>query len=523
MGLVGVGMICALTQEQGDGEIAVVDIDRRNSNLTVLQATAAASGGEWGIPEFQRDFVWPPQRVVLLTRTLLFGWSMSCWHNWQPRRNKEDIRHRTKRVDLDQAEKWVLDGQQRLTSVAIMTGRRPSWYAAPAWARLLASHAPSLDLRALEKGRLVVGQPQVPATQWLPFPSLFTSPKVLQADLTDRGFPDLFAQAADVAARIDGYQIPIVTLHNTPSSAVVEQFRLLNQQATRVPPSIIKQGVLSVLVPGFTVDFAEPLRVDVGLAGWPVKQTTIIDSFLDTAGVKRVEAVDPDEVPLLQKRCAQAWRDTVAYLAAHGVHGLSCWPAERMLRGLVIAADGWPEALEDHRLAAWVMCACWDGHQADSDQLVQDIATIQMGRKNDTSWNAVIAELCSRLETSPRAVKASDLTNAKTSPEASKTGARERMLLAATFPNPPEIAKAAKVPVWAPLNEIPGGLADWALTLGTTRSSQPTTDFFSKADRAKQAIVSPHSTSTRAKALAVAMNATLDKLGSQARPKSRVR
>ena len=502
----------------------MADIDRRNTNLTVNQATSAAASGEWGIPEFQREFVWSPLRVASLTRSLLSGWSMSCWHMWHPRRNREEVRHRTKRVELEQAERWVLDGQQRLTSTALITGRRPAWYPVPAWSRLVASHAPSLDLRSLAQGRVVVGSPQVPVTWWLPFPLLFTDPKSLQAELTSRGYPDLHPQANDAATRVDSYQIPIVTLTNTAAAQVVEQFRLLNQQATRVPPAIIRQGVLSVMVPGFTVDFAEPLRAELGLAGWPVRQTTIIDSFLATAAVRRVEAVDPADVPNLQKRCEVGWRHTVAYLAAAGIHGLSCWPAERMLRAMVIAADTWPEALDDSRLADWVISALWDGHQANSDKLVQDIATIQSGRKAESSWNDVIRELCTRLEPTARLIKPAELTDAKTSPDTlGNAGGRERMLYGAAFPAPPEIAKSAKVPVWVPLADVPTGLADWAVTLGTTRSAVPSSDLFTKAQRTTQSIGSPHSSSTRAKALAATLNSTLAKISSRVRPTTRAR
>jgi uncharacterized protein with ParB-like and HNH nuclease domain len=99
-------------------------IDRRNTSLTVAQVSAAAASGEWGVPEFQREFVWGPNRVVSLAKSLLDGASMSCWHNWHPKKSKEAIRHRTNRVELEQADLWVLDGQQRLTSVSLITGRK---------------------------------------------------------------------------------------------------------------------------------------------------------------------------------------------------------------------------------------------------------------------------------------------------------------------------------------------------------------------------------------------------------------
>jgi hypothetical protein len=337
--------------------------------------------------------------------------------------------------------------ENRILLHEIRCNPKPAWYSDPVWARLMASHSPSLDLRPLERGEFVVGCRRNRRRCGLPFRMLFLSPKALQKELISRGYGDCFAKATEAANRVDQYAILIVTLQDTPAKTVVKQFQLLNQQATRVPPASVRQGVLSVLVPGFTVGFAEPLRAELGLAGWPVRPTTVIDSFLDVAGVRRVEAVDPDEVPQLQKRCVAAWHNTVAYLADAGIHGLSCWPAERMLRVWVMIADTWPEAHRNARLANWVVCALWDGHQANGDKLMQDLASVQSGRKAGATWASVIEELCSRLDASPRTIKPPELIDIKSSPNKVGTnGARERLLYAIAYPKPPLLTKTAKVP-----------------------------------------------------------------------------
>ena len=156
--------------------------------------------------------------------------------------------------------------------------------------------------------------------------------------------------------------------------------------------------------------------------------------------------------------------------------------------------------------------------------LVQDIATIQYGRKAGASWDDVITELCARLDPTPRAVRAGELTDIKTSPASSgNAGGRERLAYGAAHPTPPGIVKNAKVPVWVALNDNPAGLADWALTLGTTRSAQPSVDTFTRAERTRQAIVTPHSSSARSKALAATLTTALERIGTRVRPKTRAR
>ena len=498
----------------------MIEVDRRTGSFTVSQATRSASDGEWGVPEFQREFVWLSGRVASLAKTVVHGWSLSCWHLWRAR--KEQVRHRAGRLDLQQASDWILDGQQRLTALCIIVGRRPAWYGEAAWKRLLASHAPALDLRALTRGNPVVGEPQVAADHWLPLPDMFVDSKRLQAELNKRRYGNLYGAVRDIVARIENYAIPVVTLHGTPADVVQEQFRLLNQNATRVPPAIVRQGLLAVMAPGFTVDRVDPLRDELSAAGWPVKATTVINSFLATARVSKVEQIDPQDIPELWSRFHAAWRSTIAYLRGNGIHGLSCWPAERMLTAMVIAAETWPDAVGDDRFARWAICAQWDGHQARGSELPNDIAILQAARRDIKGWDDTFEELCRRLDPNHRPLKASELTDPRTSPDMA-AGARERLLYAATRPVLPIVAKNARVPVWVALSDGPVGLADWGLVLGTARSGEQQPAVFDRSSRASQSISTKHVSSDRAKSLAATMNATLTALGSGIRPSTRHR
>lgn len=89
--------------------------------LTVRQIIEAVESGQIRIPEFQRGFVWEPDRVAFFMDTLYkqspFG-SVLIW------RTKEKLKAERKLGPIDLPEPkadfpidYVLDGQQRITSV----------------------------------------------------------------------------------------------------------------------------------------------------------------------------------------------------------------------------------------------------------------------------------------------------------------------------------------------------------------------------------------------------------------------
>src|SRR5271167_4395486 len=70
----------------------------------------------------QRDYVWRPTKVVRLLDSLYRGWPIGSFYVWHTRDDAHPTKARTGRVPerrLDALYGFLLDGQQRLTSLSL--------------------------------------------------------------------------------------------------------------------------------------------------------------------------------------------------------------------------------------------------------------------------------------------------------------------------------------------------------------------------------------------------------------------
>lgn len=70
------------------------------------------------LPNMQRDYVWKPPKVEKLLDSLYRGWPVGSFCLWHPGKKQptKDDRHR--KVGSGHPVKYLLDGQQRLASLA---------------------------------------------------------------------------------------------------------------------------------------------------------------------------------------------------------------------------------------------------------------------------------------------------------------------------------------------------------------------------------------------------------------------
>jgi uncharacterized protein with ParB-like and HNH nuclease domain len=82
---------------------------------TVREIVDKAVTHKWGIPEFQRGFVWTPQKVRDLVDSLWRGYPIGSYLIWYGDAYQEP---RTQ-DDAQAPDAWVVDGQQRTTAFCL--------------------------------------------------------------------------------------------------------------------------------------------------------------------------------------------------------------------------------------------------------------------------------------------------------------------------------------------------------------------------------------------------------------------
>jgi len=87
--------------------------------LSVREHVSLIESGDYGLPEFQRTFVWDDQRVLRLWESLHLGYPIGQFMLWQPTGVDFPMRSlgRDQQPLAQNAQHAVIDGQQRLTAI----------------------------------------------------------------------------------------------------------------------------------------------------------------------------------------------------------------------------------------------------------------------------------------------------------------------------------------------------------------------------------------------------------------------
>jgi hypothetical protein len=106
----------------GFGTIGELDLSRRTSGyshqtISATETVQRAVSGALDIPEFQRGFVCSPKQVRDLAESLWLDYPIGFFLLW----DNESNGNRAKRF-------WVVDGQQRVTSLCLMFKQEPRWW-----------------------------------------------------------------------------------------------------------------------------------------------------------------------------------------------------------------------------------------------------------------------------------------------------------------------------------------------------------------------------------------------------------
>jgi hypothetical protein len=193
-----------------------------------------ATTGTLDVPEFQRDFVWTKNQVKDLLDSLIKGYPVGSFLVW-------DLSKYTtgKYVYEGKAKDWIVDGQQRLVSLCILSRTKPYWMDTNVWNDLIDKYRTRINIFDLESS--------------LEYPAIKNDPKWIYPheilsmpgdddsrfadDLAKRlSQPGLFTKIYDnikhIRSTFDG-NIPVVRV-STSLENIATIFQRINSAGTRV-------------------------------------------------------------------------------------------------------------------------------------------------------------------------------------------------------------------------------------------------------------------------------------------------
>lgn len=216
---------------------------------TTLELAEAAANGSVSIPEFQREFVWRPKQVELFCDSLINGFPVGSLTLWKHRQETT-------------APLWVIDGQQRLTSLCIMYNKMPQWMTLQDWNSLTSLYNLFLNVDARSGSKRISTRQfkqslSVAISRILNCESLNEARDLVRSVLDDylnNYIPiarNIFDEAVQQIWNVREAKIAFQLVELDDPLKAAEAYMRLNETGTRVREPDIYLGFIAVYNPGW--------------------------------------------------------------------------------------------------------------------------------------------------------------------------------------------------------------------------------------------------------------------------------
>jgi hypothetical protein len=191
--------------------------------LSIERLLSKVQAGEVRVPAFQRRFRWKPNQVAELFDSIYRSFPIGTLLFWKRRADAEHVR--LGQVEFDapafEAGQWVIDGQQRIISLANVL--------------LLEAAAPPFVVSFnLETERFSSGPGRGPT---VPLQIAVDSERLVEWLTARQLAPDLRRRAIRLGTALREYQLPVWSIGAESESDVREIFGRLNSRGTQLKPA----------------------------------------------------------------------------------------------------------------------------------------------------------------------------------------------------------------------------------------------------------------------------------------------
>ena len=344
------------------------------------------------MPEFQRPFVWEPEKVMSLLESLYLDYPVGTFLIWDSSTYVE-----SKSVRGQNPGNWIVDGQQRTSALALAFGDKPYWWPDNAdWNDRLHKYDVGVKIGTGEQERLEFGlftKDKRTDPSWVSVRTILSRHRIEDlSDLTQKICKDIFPETADIISifskvnakiasiwAIRDRQIPIITI-NHEAEDVAEIFARLNGQGTQLKEADIILAIAAVNNAGWVREKYLPFQEDLMERGWDFEAGIFIRTMTGIGeGRARLKEVQksfwspPNFIGVWQKV-----HDTVSAvclrLAQYGIAGTDLISSKNSLIPLFVAHNRWQNDpdYKFSQLFRWFLMANKDGRYAGASTTYLD-------------------------------------------------------------------------------------------------------------------------------------------------------
>ena len=360
---------------------------------SVKEVVDRAVSNNFGMPEFQRGFVWTPTKAKDLVQSMVIDYPIGALLLWRQPRDGGEVYGKT--GDAAAPDVWIVDGQQRTTAMCLMYGRKPYWWKGDGEDWDKKSAAFNIYVSPLDEEPLF----ELPKRSVVNDPKFVSVREVLNADDTqifeiaqrihqsnpDSNVAAVFGSLQSV--RNIGTRQLVAFEEDKSLEHTVESFVRLNQQGTKVSRGDIVNAQVAAQNPNWVNRTLEPFLDNLEEIGFDLEPTLIYRSLIanatDRTRFHEVRQVRPDfwssqsllvEWPKVQ----QAWRTVINGLNQYGILNSDILPSKNALIPLVVMAARFKDDFRIAPALGWLIRAtCTNRYSRTSDtRLAEDIRAI---------------------------------------------------------------------------------------------------------------------------------------------------
>jgi len=383
--------------------------DQRLQIADIVRHIDDATLGILNVPEFQRKYVWRASKVADLVDSLWRGYPIGTLLLWESSYESPQTALGNQGRKL-----WIVDGQQRVTSLALLFGKKPYWWSnSTQWNKFYEKYNVLVniakDKKDLEFG--LMNPVRRKSNDWLSVRSVLHSGNLseLAIEVSEKlgdklRFTEVHEKLQSIR-RIESAQLyEIIVDHELED--VAEIFARLNTAGTKIRESDIVVALVAAKQQGWIRQKFDPFLRDLELKGFEFDPGVVVRTLATVGhGSARLKDVpqsfwEPsNEFDEHWRRTKEAISAVIKNLIEHGVLSSDLLPSLNVLIPVFVMRASFPQDFNFAKAFRWLLLATRDGRYGGSAITVLDQDTKQIRGKR--SFAEAIDDLTSSLSDTP--------------------------------------------------------------------------------------------------------------------------
>ncbi len=379
--------------------------DQRLQIADVVRHIDDATLGLLNVPEFQRKYVWRPSKVAALVDSLWREYPIGTLLLWESAYDSPQTALGNQGRKL-----WIVDGQQRVTSLAILFGKKPYWWSdASQWNKYYERYDVLVNItKAKDALEFSLTNPvRRKSTDWVSVRKILNSTNLTEfaSELAERlGNSKRFAEVHEKLQslkKIETAQLyEIIVDHELED--VAEIFGRLNTAGTKIRESDVIVALVAAKQQGWIRKKFDPFLKDLEAKGFDFDPGVVVRTLAivghGSARLRDVPAAfwEPsDEFDEHWRKTKEAISSVIKSLMEYGVLSSDLLPSLNALIPVFLLRAQFPKDFNFRRAFRWLLVATHDGRYSGSALTILDQDSRQIRGK--ASFAEAIDDLTGRL------------------------------------------------------------------------------------------------------------------------------